>query len=64
MKDKKQAGLVVKTQTGRIGRTFHNKRRIDRKIQVYLFKEDSKNELSGEKLLCKAETLTMIGFID
>ena len=49
------AGRMVQTKNGLIGRTFNNEEPINGKIRVYTEKG---------KLLCSPETLILKGFID
>lgn len=59
---RKNAGYIVKTKTGKMGRTYHSKGLINGKIPVYL--EKSKDEHQVTAILCRPETLEQIGFID
>jgi len=53
----KDSGYIVKTKTGKTGRTYHRKGLVNKKIIVYI---------DGEKkpLLCDPKTLEITGFID
>ena len=52
----KTPGYIVTTKSGKKGRTKHNDRMINGKVQVYLDE--------GGKLLCDFRTLTINGYID
>lgn len=58
----KNPGYLVKTKTGKIGRTYHSKESINGKIPVYL--EIKRHEYSENAILCDPKTLEQIGFID
>ena len=65
----KNSGRIVKTKDGKIGRTFDNKQFIDGKVPVYLcaeYKHDTAIPLkySDKAILCRPETLKVIGYID
>lgn len=65
----KNPGRIVKTKSCNIGRTFNNKEFIEGKIPVYLCEEYKYNtaiplKYSDKAILCRPETLTVIGFID
>jgi hypothetical protein len=51
----KNAGQLITTQSGLIGRTYNKDPQVDGKIMVYTPKGN---------LLCRPETLTLNGFID
>ncbi len=53
--ENKKSGLMVKTKSGLIGRTYSNEEPINGKVRVYTEKG---------KLLCDPETLKIKGFID
>lgn len=60
---------MVKTRRGFIGRTYNDEQWIDGKVPVHLLTEDRQirmNPKTGQplKLLCRPETLQIIGFID
>jgi heptaprenylglyceryl phosphate synthase len=64
-------GYIVKTKSGKVGRTYHMRGIINKKIAVYLcIKEEQFEgdtfyiEFSEKAILCAPETLKMIGFID
>ena len=50
------AGYIVKTKKGLVGRTFHSKGLINGKMPVYIG--------TGPALLCDLNSLTLTGFID
>ena len=56
------SGYLVITKRGQRGRTFHKKEMINGKVPVYL--EESRFKYSDKAILCDAQTLKMIGFID
>lgn len=56
----KDAGYLVETKTGLIGRTFHRDGLINKKTVVYVEKPDG----SISKILCTTKTLKIIGFVD
>lgn len=49
-------GYVVKTQSGKRGRTYHSDQVINNKIQVYC--DD------GTKLLCSVTEINVIGYAE
>lgn len=51
------SGYIVKTKSGREGYTKHSDRPIDRKLKVYF-------EGSDLKMLCRSESLEIIGYRD
>ena len=51
----KNAGRIVETKTGLIGRTYNHEEMVNRKVIVHTEKG---------KLLCSPDTLKMKGFID
>jgi hypothetical protein len=55
----KNSGYLVKTKTGKVGRTYHKDKLINKKTVVYI-------EENGEtlKMLCDQTTIEIIGFID
>ncbi len=53
--DNKNAGQLVETKTGLIGRTYNHEDLINGKVRVYTEKG---------KLLCDPKTLKLKGFID
>lgn len=58
-------GSIVVTQKGKKGRTYNSKGIINGKVPVYMFEN---NEVTGKSdkmaILCKPESLKVIGFID
>lgn len=52
---KKRPGLIVKTKTGLVGRTFNNEEKVNGKVKVYT---------ENQQYLCDPATLTIIGYID
>lgn len=68
---RENAGYIVKTKSGKIGRTYHNKGMVNGKIPVYLAAKKRKQDgcwviLEEEKsaILCDPKTLKGLGFID
>lgn len=71
MINKRRSGYIVKTKTGKLGRTFHDKGEVNGKIPVYL--ATVSGEYKGEQvpmiysetaILCDPNGLKQIGFID
>lgn len=60
----KNPGLMVETEDGRIGRTFHKKPPIDGKIIVYLETTPDSLEFSEKGTLFDPKKIKQIGFID
>jgi hypothetical protein len=65
------AGYIVKTQDGRIGRTFHCKGLINRKVPVFVAIETKEEHdmtvpisFSEKGVLIQIEKLELIGHID
>lgn len=52
----KNAGTLVETKKGLVGRTYNNENLINGKIRVHC--------TNGSKLLCDPKTLKLKGFID
>lgn len=52
----KNAGKLVETKNGVIGRTYNNESLINGKVRVYC--------TDGKKLLCNPQNLILKGFID
>ena len=50
-------GYLVKTRTGKTGRTYHSKGLVNGKMPVYIDGEE-------KPLLCNPDSLVLIGFID
>lgn len=59
---KKRAGLIVKTKSGKKGRTYHSLGLIRGKVPVY--PEISEHKYEDKAILCDPKTITRIGFID
>ena len=55
---KKNAGFLVETKTGLKGRTYHHEAPVNGKTIVHLEDEKSPN------MLCKFNTLKIIGYVD
>lgn len=55
----KDSGYLVKTKTGKEGRTYHREGLVNKKMVVYV-------EINGKevKMLCDPKTIEIIGFID
>jgi hypothetical protein len=76
----KRPGYLLKTKTGKKGRTYHDEEPVSGKIRVHLLQchicggEGDHNgdcgargpliAVSGIKLLCEEESLQITGFID
>jgi hypothetical protein len=58
---KKRPGKIVRTKSGKIGRTYSDEKLHFGKVRVYIMKE---YELTGEKLMCDPESLVVVGYID
>lgn len=58
------SGTIVKTSKGHIGRTYDNKGVINGKVPVYLLVKGESDKYQKVAMLCRPETLTVIGFID
>ena len=52
----RNAGTLVETKNGVVGRTYSNENLINGKVRVYC--------VDGSKLLCAPQTLKLKGFID
>lgn len=59
---RENAGMIVRTKAGKIGRTYNKKGTINGKVPVYLADGEDKYQVTA--MLCRPETLTRIGFID
>ena len=57
-------GMIVKTQKGKLGRTYNSKGVINDKVPVYLIKSVTDHSHDELPILCRPETLKIIGFID
>ena len=55
----KDAGYLVKTETGKVGRTFHREGLVNKKMIVHV-DHDGKTV----KMLCAPDTIEITGFID
>jgi hypothetical protein len=55
----KNAGYLVKTKTGKEGRTYHRDGLVNKKMVVYV--EINNKEV---KMLCDPKTIEITGFID
>ena len=55
----KDSGYLVKTKTGKEGRTYHRDGLVNKKMVVYV-------ETDGKqmKMLCDPKTVELIGFVD
>jgi len=55
----KDSGYIVKTKTGKEGRTYHREGLINKKMIVYV-------EQDGKiiKMLCDPQTIEIIGYVD
>jgi len=53
------SGYLVKTKTGKEGRTYHRESLVNKKMVVYV-------EVDGKemKMLCDPKTIKIIGFVD
>lgn len=76
MIDWKKSGYIVKTKSGKLGRTIHGKGMVNGKIPVYLATHESTKVFpdgdsvtvplaySDKAILCDPKGLTQLGFID
>ena len=55
----KDSGYLVKTKSGKEGRTYHRDGLINKKTVVYICVDDKEM-----KMLCDPKTLKIIGYID
>lgn len=55
----KDSGYLVKTKTGKEGRTYHRDSLVNKKMVVYV-------DVDGKqvKMLCDPKTIDVMGFID
>lgn len=55
----KDSGYLVKTKTGKEGRTYHREGLVNKKMVVHV-------DINGKdvKMLCDPKTIEIIGFID
>ena len=58
------SGLIVRTKSGEVGRTWHSKDYINGKVIVQLEKNPGSVIFDGEQILCRPETLKIVGRID
>jgi hypothetical protein len=65
------SGIIVKTNTGRLGRTYNSKGLVNGKVPVYIATESKIVDgveipiaYSETAILCHAESLEQVGFID
>lgn len=56
----KDAGYLVKTKTGKEGRTYHREGLMNKKTVVHIIDENG-NEV---KMLCDPKSLKIIGYVD
>lgn len=56
----KDSGYLVKTKTGKEGRTYHRDKLVNGKLLVYVNTDDGKQV----KMLCDPETVKIIGYVD
>lgn len=65
-------GYVVRLKDGRTGRTYHSKGLVNGKVPVYLDKEtvigkggiEVAASYEDKAILCRKETVTIVGYID
>jgi len=55
----KDSGYLVKTKTGKEGRTYHREGLVNKKMVVHV-------DVNGKemKMLCDPKTVELIGFVD
>jgi len=55
----KDSGYLVKTKSGKEGRTYHRDSLVNKKMVVYV-------EVNGKqvKMLCDPKTIEIIGYVD
>lgn len=58
------SGHIVRTKSGKEGRTYFNKPCINNKVPVYLRKPEKKYLFEDTAILCHIDTLIIIGYID
>lgn len=56
----KESGFLVKTKSGKKGRTYHREGLVNKKMVVHIENEDGKEI----KMLCDPKTVKIIGYID
>lgn len=59
MEDLKKPGYLVKTKSGKVGRTYHHEGLVNNKQIVHII-----NDGKDIKMLCDSQKLELIGFID
>lgn len=57
-------GYLVMTKSGRPGRTFQREGQIKNKVFVHLELKGHPFQYSDKAILCKLETLIIVGFVD
>lgn len=55
----KDSGYIVKTKSGKVGRTYHSEGLVNNKMVVHV---EINNKV--HKMLCDPDTLEITGFID
>jgi hypothetical protein len=55
----KDSGCLVKTKTGKEGRTYHKDKLVKGKLIVYITVDNKEI-----KMLCDPETVKIIGYVD
>ena len=55
----KDSGYLVKTKTGKEGRTYHRDNKVNGKVVVYVMVDGKE-----VKMLCDPETIEIIGYVD
>ena len=60
----KNPGKIVRTKKGKLGRTYNSKGLIKEKVPVYIIKSMTDHSHDELPILCKPETLKVIGFVD
>lgn len=72
---RKNAGMLVETKSGQIGRTFNSKERVNGKIAVYIAIEFTNigtedeplkipTKFQEQALLCEPSSLEVVGYLD
>ena len=57
------SGFIVLTSSGKKGKVYVNKPKINGKVVVFLL-DENENEMEDKFVICKQEKLKVIGFID
>jgi len=57
----RDSGYLVKTKTGKEGRTFHREGLLNDKLIVHVKVEEEDKEV---KMLCDPQTVEIIGYVD